>query len=313
MKRTDKQVRLDQVANAVRLRSTRATITNDKTLNVGCSNIRGFTLIELSIVLVILGLIVGTMAPLFVSMSKKNKVSSGRKTVETARDEIKGDFLQNKMLASNLSNIGHTIDPWQNNLVYIPAPNLVGTNICTWLAGGTNQTGLAVCLGGDCAANKKDNIAFIIASVGSNFNRQMEAGSNLDGIGADIEVRLYSYGTQIDRFTTAPDPNNNSQQFDDIVEYVSVDELVQMVKCSVTIENQTGQIVCSGGAGIANGADIGVINYDQTISIGATSDNCVTIDNSCQITFTNAQQADTNNDNTMSVSSIPPACSLSDI
>lgn len=312
MKLTDRQAWLEQ--------TTKATIINDAPPNsgfqsprVGCSNKRGFTLIELSIVLVILGLIVGTMAPLFVSMSKKNKVTGGRKTVETARDEIKGDFLQNRTLASDLTNIGHTIDPWQNNLVYIPAPNLAGTNICTWLAGGTSQTGLAVCLDGDCAANKKDNIAFIVASIGANFNRQIEVGSNLDGNGADIEVRLYSYGTTIDRYTTAPDLNDSSQQFDDIVEYVSVDELIQMIKCSVTVENQTGQMVCSGGAGVANGADIGVINYDQTISIGATSDNCMTIDNSCQLTFTTAQQADTNNNNTVSVTSIPPACSLSDI
>ncbi len=273
----------------------------------------GFTLIELSIVLVILGLIVGTMAPLFMSMSKKEKLSGGRKTVETARDEIKGNFLQNKAVAATLNTIGHTIDPWQNNLFYIPAPGLTGQNICTWLAGGTKQTGLAVCLNGDCAAGKKNNIAFIIGSIGANFNRQTGAPSNLDGNVADVEVRLYSYDTAIDNYTVAPDPNDSSRQFDDIVEYVSVEELVQMVSCSVAIQNKTGQTVCSGGAGILNDVDIGVMDYNQILSIGATSDECVTINSSCQKNYIEVRQADINNDNRVGLTSIPPACTLGDL
>ncbi|PIE74120.1 MAG: hypothetical protein CSA19_01410 [Deltaproteobacteria bacterium] len=246
-------------------------------------------------------------------MSKKNKLSSGRKMVETARDEIKGDFLQNKTIATTLNTIGHSIDPWQNNLFYVPAPGLAGQNICAWLAAGSSQTGLAVCLSGDCVNQKKDNIAFIIGSKGANFNRQMGTPANLDGNPVDTEVRLYSYGSTIDQYTIAPDPNDSSQQFDDIIEYVSVKELVQMVNCNVTIRNQTGQTVCSGGAGILNGVDIGVMNYNQIFSIGATSDSCITINNSCQKNYTEVRQADTNNNNQVGLTSIPPACTLGDI
>ena len=99
----------------------------------------GFTLIELSIVLVILGLIIGTLAPLFVTLTKKSKMTDGRELVATARDEVKGEIIRTRILPTNLSNIGHTTDPWQNPLVYIPAPQLAGQDLCTWLAGGTPQ------------------------------------------------------------------------------------------------------------------------------------------------------------------------------
>ena len=277
------------------------------------TNKNGFTLIELSIVLVILGLIVGTVTPLIISMTKKNKLSSGRQTVITARDELKGDFVQNRILAANLNTIGHSVDPWKNDLIYIPAPHLAGQDLCTWLAGGTDQTGLSVCLDGDCSTNKKENIAFVVSSRGSNFNRQLETPINSDGNTADLEVRIYSYGVEIDRYTTAPDVNNATDQFDDIVQYVSVDELTQLVSCSVNLKNQTGQAICSGGAAILNNVDIGVINYNQLFSLGATSDNCITIDSSCQINYNSAQLTDSNQNGEISLASAPPACTLSDM
>lgn len=276
-------------------------------------NRQGFTLIELSIVLVILGLIVGTVAPLIISMTKKNKLSSGRQIVVTARDEIKGDFIQNRTLASNLTNIGHSVDPWQNNLVFIPAPHLAGQDLCTWLAAGTDQTGLAVCLDGDCTNNKKENIAFVVASIGHNFNRQLEAPVNSDGNNADLEVRIYGYGTAIDRYTTAPDINDATDQFDDIVQYVSADELTQLVSCSVNINNGTGQTVCFNGIPIEDGIDIGVLNYNQVFSLGSTSDDCISIDNSCQIDYMSAHLADANNNSRIEVGSVPAACTLDDI
>ncbi|MFT5700360.1 MAG: prepilin-type N-terminal cleavage/methylation domain-containing protein [Desulforhopalus sp.] len=275
-------------------------------------NKHGFTLIELSIVLVILGLIVGTVAPLIISMTKKNKLSSGRQTVTTARDEIKGDFVQNRILATNLNNVGHTVDPWQNSLVYLPAPHLAGQDLCTWLAGGTDQTGLSVCLDGDCINNKKENIAFVIASIGHNFNRQLETPVNLDGNSTDLEARLYSYGTEIDRYTIAPDLNDGTDQFDDIVQYVTVDELTQLISCSVNISNKSSETICSGGAAISDNADIGVLHYNQLFSLGATSNNCITIDSTCQIDYNSAQLTDTNKNGRIDINSAPPACSKSD-
>lgn len=276
-------------------------------------NKQGFTLIELSIVLVILGLIIGTIAPLFVSLSKRNKLADGRKIVAIARDEIKGEIVRSRIIPADATNIGHTIDPWQSSLVYLPAPNLSGQDLCSWLAGGTNQTGLAVCLNGDCAGSKKTNIAYIIGSISHNFNRQIEAPTNHDGDAGDNEVRLYSYDTQADQYTIAPDPNRPTDQFDDIVQYVSVSELVQMVSCSVNIRNQSGQTVCFGGAAVSNGVDLTVIQYNQFMSIGATTDNCVTINDSCQISYNDAKAADTTKNGQVQIISSPPACTLQNL
>lgn len=276
-------------------------------------NKNGFTLIELSIVLIILGLIVGTVAPLIMSMTKKNKLSSGRKIVITARDELKGDFVQSRILASNLDNIGHTIDPWKNDLIYLAAPHLAGEDLCTWLAGGTNQTGLSVCLDGDCTNNKKENIAFVIASIGSNFNRQLETPINSDGNSGDLDTRIYDYGTEIDRYTTAPDQNDATDQFDDIVQYVTVDELTQLVSCNIIITNQSGQTICSGGSAITDGADIRVLSYNQSFSYSSTSDDCITTDDTCLFVYNDAQLIDDDKIGQIAVTSVPPTCTMDDI
>lgn len=276
-------------------------------------NDRAFTLIELSIVLVILGLIIGTIAPLFKTLTKKNQLTEGRELVAIARDEVKGEIVRTRILPVDMSNVGHTTDPWQNDLIYIPAPNLSGQDLCTWLATGSNQTGLAVCLDGDCAANKKANIAFIIGSIGSNTNRQLETPANRDGNTGDLEVRIYNYGTEIDQYTTAPDPNTPTDQFDDIIQYVSVDELIQLFNCTVVVNNQSSQTVCSGGAAILDGVDIATLEFNQRLAIGSTTDSCVTIDSSCQLTYNNVQTTDLDKNGQVAISSAPPGCTLVDM
>lgn len=273
----------------------------------------GFSLIELSIVLVILGLIVGTVAPLLKTLTKSSKIREGRKTVSTASDEIKGEILRTAVIPSDLSNIGHTIDPWQNDLIYVPAASLAGQHVCSWLALGTNQTGLAVCLEGDCLNEKKANVAFVVASMGSNFNRQLETAANRDGDGSDQEIRLYSYATEIDGYTTAPDPNRATDQFDEIVEYVTIAELLQYFSCSVTVRNATGDTLCYNGSAISDDTDIANIPYNTFISIGETLDNCATINSSCQISFSDAKQQDSNGDGQVKINAIPPLCTLVDL
>lgn len=277
------------------------------------TNKLGFTLIELSIVLVILGLIIGTLAPLFVTLTKKSKMTDGKELVATARDEIKGEILRTHTLPNSLADIGHTIDPWQNPLIYIPAANLAGQDLCSWLATNSNQTGLAVCLEGDCVTGKKSNIAFIIASKSHNFNRQLENPTNHDPSTADKEVRLYSYGIVTDLYTAAPDPNRPTDQFDDIIDYVSVAELIQGLNCSVGITNESGKTVCAGGAAVANHVAIGVLQFQQFFRIGLTPDNCTTITDSCLIDYAAAKAADTSKNNKVKLTSEPPACTLLDM
>ncbi len=268
---------------------------------------------ELSIVLVILGLIIGTVAPLIVSMTKRNKLAEGKKVVAIARDEIIGEVIRTRQVPANLASIGHATDPWQNPLIYVPAAALVGQDLCTWLAGGTNQTGLAVCSDGDCGGKKHPNVAFVIASKGPNFNRQMEAATNHDGDVTDNELRLYAYDVQADQYAAGGDPNQPTDQFDDIIEYVSVAELLPLVQCHVTLANRSGQTICTAGTAVATGADLAVLAYNQSLGLGATSDNCVTIDATCSISYAAAKLVDTNQDGRVQLTSIPPACAMADL
>jgi len=274
---------------------------------------KGFTLIELSIVLVILGLIVATITPLFVTLSKKNKLSEGKRVVATARDEIKGEILRTRTVPSDLGNIGHSVDPWRNGLVYIPAPGLVGRDICSWLGGGIGQTGLSVCLDGDCTSSRKGNVAFIIASIGPNFNRQLEAAANREGDKSGRAVRLYGYGVTVDQYTVSPDPNRGTDQFDDIVEFVTLAEMIGKMSCSVGVVNDSGQTVCSGGAAVVNGNSLGVLNINQLLAVGSTVDNCLKIDTTCTITHSAAQGSDTDMDQEVHIISGPPTCTIQDL
>ncbi len=100
----------------------------------------GFSLIEMAVVLVIFGLIIGTVTPLLVSQIKQEKVSKGREVVRQARDEVIGYALRNNCLPTpqidsengvqylSPSNVAHVEDPWNQKIAYYPAKNTYGSN-----------------------------------------------------------------------------------------------------------------------------------------------------------------------------------------
>lgn len=100
----------------------------------------GFSLIEMAVVLVILGLIVGTVTPLLVSQIKQEKVSKGREVVRQARDEVIGYALRHTNSSAgtsclppsdgdhlHTSYVAHIEDPWNQKISYYPADNTNGT------------------------------------------------------------------------------------------------------------------------------------------------------------------------------------------
>lgn len=90
-------------------------------------NLAGFSLIEMSFIIIIFGLIVGTIVPLLVSKIQQDKVREARDVVRMTRDEIIGmiqvDGNECKLPGQDTNT---RIDPWGNRVIYQP---VVGESI----------------------------------------------------------------------------------------------------------------------------------------------------------------------------------------
>jgi len=286
----------------------------------------GFTLIEIAVVLVILGLIVGTLTPMMVAMIKKDKLKEGRDLVKIARDEVIGHAMINKKLPASVNDIGHSRDPWQNDLFLITAPNLAGQDICSWVSAGNNETGLALlsCTDSTCASyTKKGNIAFIVGSKAENYNRQTDNGwVNRDGDQADNDVLVYDYGTQVDNYSDASDPNRGADNFDDILQFVTLNELIVVLGCSsssstpssITVYNATGTTVCMGSTSIAPGQSIATLSSGQTVVVNSSFIGmCIGLGTQCNIAYASANPTDSDGDQEVNMTGFStPDCSLAD-
>ena len=166
------------------------------------ANTKGFTLIEMAIVLVILGLLVSVGAALIGPLTKRAKLAETREIVKNAYESILGFATSNKRLPNQLADLGiRSTDAYLNNLVYFKAyadtPPLY--NLCTSVG-----TYLTV---SDQGINKS-NVAFILLSPGENR-------TNNTGITSPFSILI-------------PGVNN----YDDVVLYIDIDTLRQKV-CNV--------------------------------------------------------------------------------
>ena len=170
---------------------------------------KGFTLVEIAIVLVILGLIIGTLAPLMMSMIKRDKLKSGRQTVQRARDEIIGYAMINGGRLPALSNLAHRQDPWGNQL-FLKCALPPSTVVCN--ATSTNMVIIPHVLSNDaCSPGKKFLVACIVASNGPNYRPQIV----IHKLNKLFQVKIFDYGC-IDKAGVP---------FDDVYEYLSLEEL----------------------------------------------------------------------------------------
>jgi type II secretory pathway pseudopilin PulG len=121
----------------------------------------GFSLIELSILIVVFGLITATVYPAITRSLEWGQYSKAKETVATARDEIIGHALIHSELPNSLTSIGHRTDTWHQPHFYCNATNL--GNICSFNA--TNSTtSLRVITAQNATV---ENVAFVIGSRGS--------------------------------------------------------------------------------------------------------------------------------------------------
>jgi len=183
-------------------------------------NKKSFTLIELAIVLVVIGILIGVGAGLIGILTKRVKYSENKESVKRAVEALKGyairfGYLPNARLPQNynpsqedpaFNNVGVSgFDAYGKALLYIPAQELTNnsTDLCS-----LNGTSFSIVEKG----NTKKNIAFLVVSGNLNFNIQTNATIYLQG---QTGIDDFSYDFL------------RPEEYDDIVEYVSFFELYE--------------------------------------------------------------------------------------
>lgn len=206
---------------------------------------KGFTLVELAIVLVIIGLILGIGAGMVGPLTKKVKRDETKDTINADMESVISYTSSNRRLPTIAEfpvNVRNPNDTWTKPLYYILDTNLAtippGTSdaIC-----GRRTTTYTICRDATCtAATNIQNVAFIVASGAENFN--LQTGILAGGVcpAGQTCVRVLDVDTaNIDDCTTVANcPNypaalliNNPQEYDDIVKWVTLDELRTKIGC----------------------------------------------------------------------------------
>ena len=154
------------------------------------SSEHGFTIVEMAIVMVIVGILVSLGITMVGSLAKTAKVNETQGTIEAGLESLIGFAATNKRLPIN-ANFAAAVkkanDAWGNPLYYIvdaslapAAPYTAPDYICN-----RRSTGLTVrnCLTDNCAAAAGTdyvdipNTAFLVMSGGENFNLQTAAAA----------------------------------------------------------------------------------------------------------------------------------------
>jgi len=213
---------------------------------------KGFTIIEVAMVLVIIGLIVGFGASLVGPLTMRAKRTETKETLKAAKESIVGYAAANGRIpiwGDNTSDatidefceiITNRRDAFTQPLYYFPSDannqlQISGT-IC-----GRKTTNLTVCRNPACTS-RVSNVAFVVTTGSENVNPQTGIVTCPAGLPAgEICIGLYDTGEPaIDNCTTAVNcPNydaavnrlNRAEEYDDIAEWVTLNELKVKTGC----------------------------------------------------------------------------------
>jgi len=178
-----------------------------------------FTLVELSIVLVIIGLLVGGSFKVFKMMRNRAETTRAQDDVKVAKEAIIGNAIINSKTLPDGAFFQQNLSPVKTNqhpLLYVYDDNLTQKNICAFLA-----TDLSVVT----PTQTVDNVAFVVASEGPNHNMQTAMQDDGDGT---FSIQIYKYETKVDDNTS---PVNIVDYYDDVVEWVTLAQLQSRLEC----------------------------------------------------------------------------------
>ncbi|MCX8044738.1 MAG: putative Ig domain-containing protein [Desulfobacterota bacterium] len=234
---------------------------------------RGFTLIEIAIVLVIVGLLVGMGASMVKPLTQRAKFSETREVVQSAVQSVigyataSGNRLPDGVTFPTIIRSGK--DAWGKNIEYVFDNALtVTTSVCN--RGTTNLT-VRRCNNAACTgAVVVTNVAFVVLSSGSNYNNQTAASQ---AISMPTTINVYDADIDgVDNCNDAP-AGIRAERYDDIVEMVTIYDLKAKTGCAdreirvVTRNLPLGKVGSSYPAATLSAAN-GTAPYTWTVTIG---------------------------------------------
>ncbi|WP_197460473.1 type II secretion system protein [Thermodesulfatator autotrophicus] len=209
---------------------------------------KGLTLIELAIVLVIMGFILGLGVSMLGPLTKRAKYIESREKLDANREAIIGYIITYRKLPT--ANEVATIVPYSKDstgkpFLYIYDQNLASGDIC-------DQTSTNIKLK-DPDNTTKENIAFVLVGSGINYNIQtgIASGSTDDiaenglftaNITSDVTVKIYSQGEpDVDDFEFSSEDSSykdifRPEEYDDISRWVTLWELKSKI-CSSSYDS----------------------------------------------------------------------------
>lgn len=170
---------------------------------------KGFTLVEMAVVVVILGLMAALILPGIFKTIERNRLERGRAGIEALKNEVIGyaRATANKVLPELIEGFRHERDPWGNRADYHFDPALTTASICD-----ASSTQLSIQRAGSSAIA---DIAFVVVSSGKNMN--FETTPSPPSTTLPYTVIYHDLGVQ--------DASFPGYEFDDIIAFVSLNEL----------------------------------------------------------------------------------------
>lgn len=259
----------------------------------------GFTLVEMAIVLVIVGLLLGLGASLIGPLTKRAKMTEAKEALNANVESIISWASGQKRLP-NLNEFPSVIrnryDSWSMPFYYIVDSNLIQqpsateNRICDRRS---TQLSITYCKDPNCQnTDVISNIAFIVFSSGMNYNNQTHASQEIT---QQRTIYVYEQGQQADGYSSSTDPAR-PEEYDDIVKWITLDELRMKIGCQgaqIRILNNelpygyvgtsyNAVIYADGGVLFASGGKYrwcyeGSLPAGLSASPSATSSNCLTL------------------------------------
>jgi len=193
----------------------------------------GFTIIEMAMVMVLIGLIVGFGASLIGPLSIRAKRIESTETVNAGAEAIIGAAAANRGVLPTAAQFPGIIkkgkDAWNRPVQYLYDALLADGNpttgdLCTRR---TTRITLRHCPDAACSAPVSvANVAFVVLSGGENFNNQT-AGSL--AVNAATVIDVYPNGVgDVDGYAA---DLNRAEPYDDILQWATLDELRGKIGC----------------------------------------------------------------------------------